>query len=451
MEGGNFFFSPRGNEAQELLHSTEVPEVVDLLGGDIFVDLTQGNTRRETPSVTNRSADESAELRQELHQLTGTVGTIIGENKKLHEALHRSREEAERNKKMAEDLGRSLALEIENRELKEELYRSREEERRTRRMDNTLEEEAEKRKVYESRLLKLETKEKQAKPIIKSSDVKDLRLKDMASITSTYVLNRFFKQIEAVTNDDEGRIRLAELKMEEKMVSLIEGLTVSKAVQKWEEFKKVCHEQYDCPVDPIAVVQELNTRYNYVIEDSPREFKNNLEAEISAIPAKDLPNTELLVKRKLYNGAPASMKEVLTAYLDDHTHSLESFLEIFERHRHVYLTVLRTNRIRELTEVGKVVEAAAKFPPREPVSNTVSQDAFEQLAKNQETLVRAIDSIEKSIGNRPYGNRRQYCGYCRTNAHHPESCPKSPPRGSCFDCLQMGHRRGSPECPKKQQ
>ena len=160
MEGGNFFFSPRGNEAQELLHSTEVPEVVDLLGGDIFVDLTQGNTRRETPSVTNRSADESAELRQELHQLTGTVGTIIGENKKLHEALHRSREEAEMNRKMAEDLEKSLALEIENRELKEELYRSREEERRTRRMDNTLEEEAEKRKVYESRLLKLEMREK---------------------------------------------------------------------------------------------------------------------------------------------------------------------------------------------------------------------------------------------------------------------------------------------------
>ena len=145
------------------------------------------------------------------------------------------------------------------------------------------------------------------------------------------------------------------------------------------------------------------------------------------------------------------MKEVLTAYLDDHTHSLESFLEIFERHRHVYMSVLKTNRIRELTEVSKVVEAAAKCPPREQVSNTVSRDAFEQLAKNQETLVRAIDSIEKSMGNRQYGNRRQYCGYCRTNSHYPESCPKSPPRGSCFDCLQMGHRRGDPECPKKKQ
>ena len=178
----------------------------------------------------------------------------------------------------------------------------------------------------------------------------------------------------------------------------------------------------------------------------------------SSVSAEGMPSQDLCVKRKLFEGVPASIKGELRTYMDDPSYNLHKFLNNLEIFRRSHLQMERSDRkVREIAEIEKVrkVEAAASTPPKQndwiaELSAALSKEMAKSLAVSSESTVRAIEGHLKSREERPYKNPRQkFCGYCRSNEHNFYECPKGPPKQSCFDCWQVGHYKGNPICPKQ--
>ena len=148
----------------------------------------------------------------------------------------------------------------------------------------------------------------------------------------------------------------------------------------------------------------------------------------------------------------------LALFREDHELSLNDFIKELENQRRIHLLAARTDKkIREIREATatpvNMVGATAECTPKvEEWLMDFSSELSNQMTKGQEALVRAIDEMGRNMSERSQRPpRKKYCGYCRTDQHWSSECPKKPERGSCFDCMKVGHRRGDPSCPKKQQ
>ena len=136
----------------------------------------------------------------------------------------------------------------------------------------------------------------------------------------------------------------------------------------------------------------------------------------------------------------------------------DHFVEMLELVRGPYLQLAGPAKVRELAQTNYRLNEAAT--PKPPQIETPGRSTYEELAasmltdlgKGQQALVRAVETLNKNVAEGHRNSRKPWCGYCPVNAnqHLRKDCPKKPPYGSCFSCLNLGHRKGDPTCPNRQ-
>ena len=191
---------------------------------------------------------------------------------------------------------------------------------------------------------------------------------------------------------------------------------------------------------------------SYMIADNPRAFVNRITCKFSALeakfPHKSLPNKEKLIKRKLYQGLPTTAQRRVNSFLDDAI-SLNFFLELVEHERQIELVreedcVHGVYQAKQRENTGAVANA---------YEGAKGEDRFEKLQQSLLTLTENMKSLTTNFGSstgRRTPNPRpepRPCGWCANGSkHYRLECPRKPPVGSCFDCLQPGVRKGHTGC-----
>ena len=94
------------------------------------------------------------------------------------------------------------------------------------------------------------------------------------------------------------------------------------------------------------------------------------------------------------------------------------------------------NRITEAEEIGSM-------PAKQNEADTRFNARFAELQQS-------LNNLSNQMRGLPQARKTPYCGYCRKQDHTPASCPLNPPRGACFDCLQLGCKKGNVTCPGRQ-
>ena len=256
--------------------------------------------------------------------------------------------------------------------------------------------------------------------------------------------------------EDEERVSLAIIKMEDSVSAIIETEKTKRRVSRWEPFKVMLNEMFVVPIEPGRVMREISAGFYYDLQQEPREFANRIKVVYSSVPASGLPNMDQAIKRKLYDGLTTTLKENLRFFMEDQLISLNAFLKELDDQRRIHLQVTRNEKkIREIKEETNLINKVETTPETTQDNSwliNLSSTIGSEMSKGQEVLIKAIEEMGKKVeANSARPPRKKYCGYCRTDQHWIYECPKNPPRGSCFDCLIVGHRRGDPGCPKKQQ
>ena len=296
------------------------------------------------------------------------------------------------------------------------------------------------------------------RPVIRLSDVKELTIADLSTITSKTSLDRFFRDIEATTNSDAQRIKSAQIKMEAGIQEVMKTRVIE-GVTTWLQFQDICHKIYDNKVDMITILRELN-QLPYDVDEEPRLYKNRVEARLQSMPTScetlDVPE---LIKKSLYKGLPKELKDQVECAVTNKGIDANDFVTMVEQLRGPHLQVVRQAKVREITNAAnyQLVETSAQSPPQvvTPGRSTYEERSTSLLAdlgKSQQALVRAVDALNKNVADGQRRSRKPWCGYCATNAnnHWIKDCPKKPPFRSCFSCLGMGHRKGDLTCPNQQ-
>ena len=432
-----------GNPFLDDLQSTAVP-VEDLLGVDFFPDVSQIPARVDTPCSSERGGAPHIDLREEITQMTYQVRQVLNRQRQTDEENERLNAT---NNAYREELGRA---EERNRSNEEEIQRLRGRLSQRSPIPNqpnrtTVADIEETLRLQQSRLDGLERERVSVRRThIKVSDIKELKLEDLSALTSAHTLDQLFHQVEGCASDDSGRITIAEHKLEHRAKTVLRAAMSETIITSWAQFKELCHSLFDYPVEPVAIVQDINNRFQYAIDEDPRLFVNNMSATLSAVDTANLPNKSSMMKRKLYDGLPSTIKKDLRPYMDDPSIHIKEFLITVERFRRTYLEVNRSvQNVRELTAVGREFNnvSTTTSPPVTGTETSEMAALRAELRQNNELLVRALEGTRRKLK----------CGYCNWDpSHGPSTCPKNPPKYSCFDCLQLGHKKGESSCPKQQ-
>ena len=296
------------------------------------------------------------------------------------------------------------------------------------------------------------------RPVIRLSDVKVLTIEALSSITSRTNLDRFFRDIEATTNDGTQRIRSAQIRMESGIQEVLQA-RVQQGVTTWLQFQEICHKLYDNKVDTITIIRELN-KTPYDVHEEPRFYKNRIQARLESMPTEcetlDVPE---LIKRSMCKGLPKELQDQVEYGVTNKGIDANQFVTMLEQLREPYLQLARQAKVREITNTAnyQLVESAAQSPPQvvtpgKSSYEEMSSSLLVDLGRGQQALVRAVDALNRNVADGQRRSRKPWCGYCATNAnsHWIKDCPKKPPFGSCFSCLGMGHRKGDATCPNQQ-
>ena len=383
----------------------------NLLGGD-FLDVSQSPTRASSPesvntdTIMNTIGVELSLMRTSVRQLEEKMVEIAEERDRAKTDLSQLQE---RYNILEESANRSRSIEgSSRRDIADAFEATRQRESRTMKWGR--------------------------KPVIKTADIKEVNIKELSGFSSRYVLEDLFNRVQACAEDDDDRIAIAETKLGRDARSIL-GVEKGGKDLTWEEFKQLSYQVFKAEKDTVSVIQDINASFHYDMEMEPMHFVNEMKAVLGSIKASDMPNVNSMIKRKLFNGIPKGMQETLQPYMDDNTIKVVDFVRSLTKCRASHMELKKgLGNVRELTEVTI---------PVAPESRDEIKELLAEVRKTNETIVRVMTT-----------NRRRYppsCGYCNWDTSHlPATCPKNPPPGSCYDCLQVGHKRKDSTCPKRQ-
>ena len=118
---------------------------------------------------------------------------------------------------------------------------------------------------------------------------------------------------------------------------------------------------------------------------------------------------------------------------------LEEFTGIVENR---YSGALANGTVVQRRVLPVVNATQNQTPQNQPQSSSVNNN------NDVSELLKQMQAMMKSMSGK---KSRVFCAFCLTNDHTLANCVKAPPPGTCFDCLQKGHKRGDSRCTGKVQ
>ena len=268
---------------------------------------------------------------------------------------------------------------------------------------------------------------------LRPKDIPIVTLRDLHGLETESRIARFFDQVESCAQEDPDRIQVAMNRVDTPIATLLQREIKKLTVCNWEDVKKIMSQNFCSSHSLPQVWRELEGE-KYHIDEEPRAFVNRITCKYSAIeqkfPNAHIPSRDKLIKKRLYKGLPPRSQSLLSDFLDGET-PLQEFIEMIENER-------------DKTFMGNMAGNIPVFTvkPDKPESQ-VTPSLTSQIETLQAHVKQLTDRINKGQGP------KIYCAFCRCTEHNLAKCPRNPPRGVCFDCLQKGFKRGHEDCPKK--
>ena len=285
-----------------------------------------------------------------------------------------------------------------------------------------------------------ETRELDRKPLIKPRDIPVLELRHLRGDEGDGRLGVFFSQIEECSQNTEERKRIVLSRVDSQLAVYIQDMLTNGPSLTWWEFKSYLRRELTDP-NPNRLFDALNElKYSY--KQDPVEFMNQLKCKYSLLSLKtdprEAPKKEKLIKNKLIKGMPKDCRERLELFMDDNV-SLGRFLDKLEVER-----VVANTRSKEEVFLIQNSPTNIRETPQTPPTNCATPPLDTRLDRLEDRM-RQLDRLQRQ--KQTWGENKIYCPYCRSNNHNISTCKRKPTPGSCFDCLRMNCRRGSPNCP----
>ncbi len=192
----------------------------------------------------------------------------------------------------------------------------------------------------------------------------------------------------------------------------------------FEDIVHILRKEFHGPGNVADAFRELG-QLEYSFEDPPRRFVQQFKANFGAVckeyPHVTPPNVEKMWKKAILRNVPYEVRDRLDLFKDYGME--ETFLSELERER----------GYRKRVNVAKVENGQEEREVRPPVVKAAVTPNREMHYRRQPT------NFEMTP---------RHCGWCTNGSFHERlECPRKPPRYSCFDCLQVGVKKGHEGCP----
>ena len=245
------------------------------------------------------------------------------------------------------------------------------------------------------------TPQQVTKGLIRPKDVEILRLEELSSVEGIASKVSFFRRISSTSEQEFERVQACLTRLDRELRLFVESsLSINHATTLW-DIQTLLEREFAIPKNlPDSIDKLINTDI-YTLDRDPREYAHRFKVRYgilcTAYQTKGLPNLAKVLKEAMLRGLDMTAKMQLGSVLMEEFGE-EDFLKRLE--------ALRLGRQMS----GRVCGAIQSKP------------------------------------NLPS------CRYCNGKANHLwKDCPRKPKPGSCFDCLNQGHRVGDPACPRNSQ
>ena len=305
-----------------------------------------------------------------------------------------------------------------------------------------------------------------AGPIMKPKDVPMLDLYQLSGLEAAGRLQIFFEAVEKCTSDDSTRVMIAKNRLSSELAMLIHNNQLKYKCMTWPSFCDFLRNEFAVDVNVDRAWQELEDHeYDWVF--APQHYTNKFICRHAVLetrfPNERFPNRDKNIKRKLWQGMPKESQKRLEAFLEE-DYPLNKFIDRVEHERQL----LMANPSAQVCHLKK--EQTTNPPPKSTLESQEISDLKEQVKNLTQALAKmnpvnstppplmSLPVVTPATSNsnsnptprNPFVNPRVFCPCCYSSTHRLFECPTKPPqRNACFDCHQVGCRRGYPTCPGK--
>lgn len=289
---------------------------------------------------------------------------------------------------------------------------------------------------------------------MRPKDIPVLELHDLEGLEATGRLNLFFEAVESVTAGDLERIQVAKKRVSYDLALFLQNRQRKGQCNTWEALKTLLRTEFAVELNLDRTWQELESA-TYDWEDSPQAFTNRLICRYAVLETKfsteKLPNRDRLIKRKLFQGLPSTVRSRIESFTDT-DYPLTLFLDRLEHERQFLLEAKKIPVLHIPQKEEKPTVSPETKPPTSNSNFEKLQGQLEDLSKMMSLMVKPPPPRYSCPKCRTNDHSRSncpspYCPYCRNDSHSLANCTRKPPLGYCFDCRRPNCRRGKPGCP----
>ena len=282
-----------------------------------------------------------------------------------------------------------------------------------------------------STVTKSKTMSDSQKALFKARDIELLKLKDLYELDGDSGKRFFIKQVRKLGGNEVDQVQLALSRMDRELRLFVSSRLDDEPIQTLTTVERILEEEFSGPKSQADAMLQLFGR-SYNLEKNPRqfahEFKIRYEAICTAYPETPRPDRVEIFKDVCMDGLPTDIKRYMRCYMSRGWDE-NQFIDALERVR------LNQQMTVSVCQTGVKPNEVPSAPPAN--QNNPEPKYRARFPNFPLTPIR---------NQRPEYTYR--CRYCDNGQKHgSRECPRRPRPGACFDCLDIGHRQGSPRCP----